>query len=250
MMEFEMENRNPNEDQRNRISESSVGSNPELKDNKVYYLRISLIIINIISVISGIYIFKNNNYYLSPDYKFEYKNSLFIYLVMYTSGMIGSLIFSFIFSLITKVIVFVANLFSKDESKQLTKNEQEQQPSENSFRYINSKANEFAILPYMLTMFIICTAIIYLLSLPYSIFLFIFLNKNEFYAYLNNFIMLYLFIIINGIAGLILFYILLVVVFVKRNGSFRQRNYFIDDDNLNNLRNEIRGAMQKAESDK
>ena len=99
-------------------------------------------------------------------------------------------------------------------------------------------------------MFIICTAIIYLLSLPYSIFLFIFLNKNEFYAYLNNFIMLYLFIIINGIAGLILFYILLVVVFVKRNGSFRQRNYFIDDDNLNNLRNEIRGAMQKAESDK
>ena len=244
-----MENRNSNEDQRNRISESSVGSNPELKDNKVYYLRISLIIINIISIISGIYIFKNNNYYLSPDYKFEYKNSLFIYLVMYSLGMIGSLIFSFIFSLITKVIVFVVNLFSKDESKQLTKNEQ-QHHSENSLGYINSIANEFSILPYMLTMFVICTAIIYLLSLPYSIFLFIFLNKNEFYAYLNNFIMLYLFIIINGIAGLILFYILLVVVFVKRNGSFRQRNYFIDDENLNNLRNEIRGAMQKAESDK
>ena len=244
-----MENRNPNEEQRNRTSESSVDSNPELKDNKVYYLRISLIIINIISVIIGIYIFKNNSYYLSPDYKFEYKNSLFIYLVMYSLGMIGSLIFSFIFSLITKVIVFVVNLFSKDESKQLTKNEQ-QHHSENSFGYINSIANEFAILPYMLTMFIICTAIIYLLSLPYSIFLFIFLNKNKFYSYLNNFIMLYLFIIINGIAGLILFYILLIVIFVKRNGSFRQRNYFIDDENLNNLRNEIRGAMQKAESDK
>ena len=62
--------------------------------------------------------------------------------------------------------------------------------------------------------------------------------------------MLYLFIIINGIAGLILFYILLIVVFVKRNGSFRQRNYFIDDENLNNLRNEIRGAMEKAESER
>ena len=85
---------------------------------------------------------------------------------MYSSGMIGSLIISFIFSLITKVIVFVVNLFPKDESKQLTKNEQQHQ-SENSFRYINSIANEFAILPYMLTMFIICTATIYLLSLPY-----------------------------------------------------------------------------------
>ena len=248
-MEIEMENKNSNEEQKYIISESSINSNPELKDNKVYYLRISLIIINIISAISGIYIFQNNNYYLSLDYKFEYINSLFIYLIMYSSGMVGSLLFSFFFSLLTKIIVLIINFFSKDNSKQLTKNEQQPQ-SENSYRYINSNANEFSMIPYMLTMFIICTCAIYLISLPYSIFLFMFLYKNKFYSSLNNFIMLYFFIIANAIAGLILFYILLVIIFVKRDGSFRQRNYNIDDENLNNLRNEIRGAMQNAESDK
>lgn len=244
-MEFEMENKNSKRGQSYRISNSSINSNPELRDNKVNYLRISLLLINISSAISGFYIFQNSQYYLSSEYNFEYFNSLYIFLIIYSLGMVGSLIFSFLFSLLIKIILFVIKLCAMSDSKHLTKNEQNQ--SENSFGYINANSNEFAMIPYILTMFIVSTAAIYLISLPYSIFLLIFLNKNQNYSYLNNFSMLYFFIIINGIAGLILFFILLVIVFVKRKGSFRNRNYYIDDENLNNLRNEIKGAMDKAD---
>ena len=73
------------------------------------------------------------------------------------------------------------------------------------------------------------------------------MNKNIYYSNTKDFALLYIFVIVNAIAGMILFYILLIIVFAKRDGSFRQRSYFIDDNNLNNLRNEIRDAMDKAE---
>jgi uncharacterized membrane protein len=71
--------------------------------------------------------------------------------------------------------------------------------------------------------------------------------RNETYSKFKDFRLLYFFMIINTLAGLILFYVLLIIVFVKREGAFRKINYYIDDNNLDNLRNEIRGEMNKAE---
>ena len=228
-----------------RSSQSSINSNPELKETKISFFRISLIIINVISIILGYYIFQNKEYYLSKNYNFEYIDSLSFFIILYSLGMIGSFIFSFLLSIIIKIFLFFVNIFyGWGDSAQLNKNEEK--PSENSFRYINSHSNEFSLFPYTISIFIIITSLIYLLSLPYSIFLLIFINKNEFYNNLNEFRLLYFFIIINTIAGLFLFYIILIVVFAKREGSFRHRNYFIDDNNLKNLKNEVKEAMDKA----
>lgn len=240
-----MSDQNGKDQGKNRSSQSSINSNPELKEKKIYFLRISLILINIISFISGFYIFKNKDFYLSEDYKFEYSNSLYIFLILYSLGMIGTLIVSFLLSILIKIIILIVYLFS-DTQKPLIKAEEKH--SESSIRFINSHANEFSIIPYTFTFFVVITSVIYLLSLPYSIYLLIFISKNEYYTNTREFAVLYFFIIINLIAGLILFYVLLVIVFAKRNGSFRQNSFFIDDNNLNNLRNEIRGAMQRAEN--
>ena len=160
--------------------------------------------------------------------------------------MFGTLIFSFLLSVLLKIITLIINIFIDDNKIRFNKNEEKH--SENSFVYINSNSNQFSAISYTFTLFIITTTIIYFLSLPYSIFLLIFMNKNEYYSNSNDFPILYFFVIINTIAGFILFYVLLIIVFAKREGSFRQRSFFIDDNNLNVLRNEIRQAMEKAEN--
>ena len=243
MMEFEMENRNENgkNEKKIRSSNSSINSNPEIKDKKI--LRISLILINIISLFSGFYFFKYRQYYLSPEYNFEYYDSLLVYVITYSLGMIASLIFSVLFTSLIKICIYIINMFNENKAT-LANNEQ---LSENSFRYINGNSNDVSFIPYTLTIFVMATMIIYFISLPYSIFLFIFMVRNETYSKFKDFRLLYFFIIINTLAGSILFYVLLIIVFVKREGSFRKINYYIDDNNLENLRNEIRGEMNKAE---
>lgn len=242
-----MNNINENENEKGKIrsSQSSINSNPEFKDTHIYYLRIALIIINIISLISGFFIFYNREYYLSSEYKFEYQHYLYTFIILYSLGMIGALIISFLFSLLIKLFIYIMNLISNNEPKPLIKNEEKL--SENSIRYINNHSNEFSLIPYTFTLFIIITTIIYFISLPYSIFLFIFLIKNKYYSNLNDFCLLYFFIFINALAGFILFYVLVFIIFIKRDGSFRQTKFFIDDNNLNNLRNEIKDAMGKAD---
>lgn len=242
MMEFEMENRNENgKNEKIRSSNSSINSNPEIKDKKI--LRISLIFINIISSFSGFYILKNKKYYLSPEYNFEYSDSLLVYVITYSLGMLAALIFSILFGAFIKIFIYIINMFKENQAT-LANNEQ---LSENSFRYINGNSNDVSFIPYTFTSFVVVTMVIYFISLPYSIFLLIFMTRNETYSNFKDYRLLYFFVIINTLAGLILFYVLLIIVFVKRERSFRKINYYIDDNNLDNLRNEIRGAMNKAE---
>ena len=240
-MEFEMENQK----KELRNSDSSINSNPELKHNKIFYLRISIIIINIISAVLGLYIYKYKNYYLNPEYIFDYYKCLIIFLIIYSLGMILSLLFAFLLAVLIKIFNFVLNLFSKNDNNQLMQNN-ERPPTENSFRYINANSDEISIIPYTMTWFVVISAILYFFSLPYSIFLLIFMQKDKTYSILTNFQALYSFLVINLLAGLIIFYIILIVAFVKREGSFRKKKLSIDDQNLQNLREEIKEAMQKA----
>ena len=228
-----------------RNSDSSINSNPELKHNKIFYLRISIIIINIISAVLGLYIYKYKNYYLNPEYNFDYYKCLIIFLIIYSLGMILSLLFAFLLAVLIKIFNFVLNLFSKNDNNQLMQNN-ERPPTENSFRYINANSDEISIIPYTMTWFVVISAILYFFSLPYSIFLLIFMQKDKTYSILTNFQALYSFLVINLLAGLIIFYIILIVAFVKREGSFRKKKLSIDDQNLQNLREEIKEAMQKA----
>ena len=242
MKEYEISNQ-PDE---LRNSQSSINSNPELKNKRIFYLRISLILINVISLILGIYIWKDKEYYLNPEYNFEYQELLLIFIILYSLGMLSTFFVALIFSLIIKLFVFIASIFLNKDNISLIKGE-ENPPSENSFRYIKSHSDKIGLVPYTITWFVVTTVIIYFLSLPYSIFLLIFLQKNKTYENINNFRVLYSFLIINFIAGIILFYVILIITFVKREGSFRKEKISIDDNNLENLKEEIRGALQKAQ---
>ena len=219
-MEFEISNQNNNNHNNLRNSSSSINSNPELRDNKIFFLRILLIIINAISAILGYFIYKNKEYYLKKDYNFEY----FYYLLIF---------------------IILKSCSKNDNHQSLIKGEKS--PSENSIRFINSNADEISIIPYTLTWFVVITSIIYFLSLPYSIYLLIFLHKDKTYSSITNFRILYSFLVINLIAGLILFYVILLVIFVKREGSLRKKRLSIDDKNLEEIKKEIKEAMQKAE---
>ena len=236
----------PKQNKELRNSESSINSNPELKKNTFFFLRLLLLSINIISAILGFYIFKNKEYYLNPEYKFEYEQYLSLFLLLYSFGMIFTLIFSFLLALLIKICVFILNIFSKNDNSPLIK-EEERPSTENSFRYINSHADEIALIPQTLSWFVVTTSILYFLDLPYSVFLYIFFQKDKTYSSMKDFQLLYSFLVINFIAGLILLYVILMVVFVKREGSFRKKRLSIDDNNLENLREEIRNAMKKAE---
>ena len=221
-------------------SESSINSNPEFKQKKFYCLRISLIIINIISIILGFFICQNKEYYLSIDYKFDYFFFLFIFIILYSFGMISSLIISFLLFIIIKILIFIINFCSNISNSLKQKNKKESNKS------INSYSNQISLLSYSFSLFIVITCIIYFISLPYSIFLLYFMNKNKFYSNYKVFLILYFFIIINAFSGLILLYVLLITIFSKRKGSVRKRQFFIDDNKLNKIEKEIKEAMEKA----
>ena len=110
---------------------------------------------------------------------------------------------------------------------------------------LNNKQNEIALIPFTFSYFIIFTIAIYFIALPYAFILLIKLFQNDFLCKVFSFFLLYLFLIINLFAGLIMVLVLFYIVFVKKRGNVRKQEYNIDNSNLDNIKNEIRNAMQK-----
>ena len=238
MLEEEMKSKNSSK------SKPSFDSVQEISSKNRYILSFSLIIINIFTFILGIYILYNNNYYLNPDYKFSNHISLYVFIIMYSSGMLSALIISFLFSLIAKLIFqFINNNNSPDKSKlDLTNSENEH--TRLSIFVLNNKQNEIALIPFTFSYFIIFTIAIYFIALPYAFILLIKLFQNDFLCKVFSFFLLYLFLIINLFAGLIMVLVLFYIVFVKKRGNVRKQDFNIDNSNLDNIKNEIRNAMK------
>ena len=228
-------------------SRPSLDSIQEISNRKELYFRFSLIIINIISLITGIYILSNNDFYLNKKYKFTNYNSLYVFIITYTLGMLAALILSFIIALIAKVISFFKNknqnnTINDNPNKDLMNNEEVH--SRISLFILNNKQNEIAIIPFTLSYFIAFTIGLYFIALPYSFCLIINLFKNDFYSEFIKFFWLYFFLFINLIAGSIMIIVLFYMVFKKRSGSVRKFEYPVDNDNIENIRAEIRNAIK------
>jgi hypothetical protein len=225
-------------------SKPSFDSVQEISSKNRYNLSFSLIIINIFTFILGIYILYNNNYYLNPDYKFSNHISLYVFIIMYSSGMLSALIISFLFSLIAKLIFqFINNNNSPDKPK-LDLINSENEHTRLSIFVLNNKQNEIALIPFTFSYFIIFTIAIYFIALPYTFILLIKLFQNDFLCKVFSFFLLYLFLIINLFAGLIMVLVLFYIVFVKKRGNVRKQDFNIDNSNLDNIKNEIRNAMK------
>ena len=225
-------------------SRPSFDSIQEISAKKEYFFRISLILINIASIILGLYIINHRDFFLSPDYKFINYISLYVFIITYTLGMLLALILSFLIALVAKIL----SIF-RDKKQNISINDlpnlinNEQPHSRMSEFILNNKKNEIAIIPFTVSYFIAITIGLYFIALPYSFCLLINLLRNEFYSKVFEFSWLYLFLIINLIAGLIMIIILFSMVFIKRSGSVRKFEYPVDNNNIENIRAEVKEAI-------
>ena len=241
-MEEIISNNQPKNSNPSRISLDSI---QEISNKNELYFNFSLILINIISLITGIYLLKNNDFYFNKIYNFTNYNSLYIFIITYTLGMLFALILSFIIALIAKLIFFI-----KNKNKQNTMNDipnkdlinNEEKHSRISLFILNNSQNEIAIIPFTLSYFIAFTIGLYFIAFPYSLCLIINLFRNEFYSKFSDFFWLYFFMFINLIAGSIMIIVLFYMVFKKRSGSVRKFEYPVNSDNIENIRQEIRNA--------
>ena len=230
-------------------SRPSLDSFQEISYSKERLIRLSLIFINIISLITGIYILKNNEFYLNSDYKFENHIALYVFIITYMLGMLAALIFSFFIAVIAKIIYFFKNL--RQNSNSINNNNIENNLSNNDQFHtritefiLNNKQNEFAIIPFTLSYFIAVTIGLYFIALPYSSCLIIKLLKNDIYSKFNTFFWLYFFLIINLLSGAIMIISLFYMIFSKRSVSVRKFEYPVDNDNLQTIREQVRDAIQ------
>ena len=244
-----MEEMSPEDQRRSTVhSRPSLDSIQEISYNKEKLIRTTLILINIISLIAGIYILAHREFYLSPDYKFDNYRSLYVFLVIYTLGMIVALFLSFIIAVIAKLISYFRN---KGRNNLLSNNMQNENSS-NNVQYrtritdfiLNNNQNDIAIIPFTLSYFIAITIGLYFIALPYSFCLIISLLKNESYSKFITFFFLFFFLIINLLAGSIMIITLFYMIFSKRSGSVRKFEYSIDNDNVNDIRAQVKDAIK------
>ena len=230
----------------------SLNSVIEMSSKNRSIFSITIFSINIISFVLGIYILYHNDYYLNPEYKFVNQISLYVFIIIYTLGMLSALILSFLFSLIMKIIIHYKNnnkksmnFNSNNSNLELIANEEVRSSVHTpiSSFILNNKQNEIALIPFTLSYFIAFTIAIYLIALPYAFLLITHLFQNKFFCKVFSFILLYLFLLINLCAGLINAVLLIYLVFVKKRGNIRKMEYNIDNKNIENIRNEIRNAM-------
>lgn len=237
------------EDEKSKNSHGTkltLDSVQEISKKNRTILSISLIIINIISFILGIYILYYNDYYLNPDFNFSNRISLYIFIIIYTLGMIFALIISFLFGLIVKFIYQYKNNNNLEDinnksNEDLIKNKQEH--GRISIFILNNKENDIALIPFSLSYFIVFTIGIYFIALPYAFILIIKLLQNDSLSKFYSFFLLYLFIFINLFAGLVIVLVLFYIVFMKKRENIRKREFTIDNSNIENIRNEIKNAM-------
>lgn len=236
------------ESNNNKSIRPSFDSIQEMSYRKEYYFRYSLIIINILSLITGIYILYNREFYLSRDYKFPNYNSLYVFIITYTLGMLAALILSFFIALIAKLIYYFKikkeNKTENDIPNRSLFNNEEESHSRISLFILDNRSNEVAIIPFTLSYFIALTIGLYFIALPYSFCLIINLLKNQFYSKFITFFWLYFFLLINLMAGLIMIIVLFYMVFKKRSGSVRKLEYPVDNNNIENIREEVREAIK------
>ena len=245
-----MEDNNINDQRSENRSRISLDSIQEISYRKEVYIRFSLILINIASLIIGIYILKNSEYFLNPDYKFTNYRSLYFFIITYSLGMISALFLSFLIALIAKLINFLKNKKENIDNSTVAESTDknlinlEQEHTRISVFILNNKQNEIALIPFTLSYFIAITIGLYFIALPYSFCLIINLLKNEIYSKFTSFFWLYIFLIINFIAGLILILSLFYMVFAKRSGSVRKFEFKLDNENVEKIREEVRDAIK------
>ena len=201
----------------------------ELTPTEEYYFRRIILLICFINSILGYYLLSNSSFYFIPKYKFLYHKELKYFVIIYSLNLLLTLIISFLISLF---IYIIYSIFIKKRSK------------------TEISVDEVSLIPYAFTIFIILDIILYFSALPCSLFLMLKMLKNIYYSNYRKYILLYIFIGINSIIGLILLYILIVMIIKNATHSVKQIKFDFDESKLNKIKDEVNGAMKNVHKKK
>ena len=245
-----------------------------------FYVRITLIITDIITLIFGIYILVNYDYYLNENYNFEYRRFLLVFVYIYSPSAIGIFIVSFLLSLFVytfyccceKEKIHGAPLYdekdkrmslaslqdyeevlnqnnSDDSLNKSNENKKEDSSKEPKIKeeYIGINADKVTLFPYTVTIFVIMTITFYFIALPLSIILLVKLLKDSVYGEILDFLSLYIFIIANLVNGILIVVVFFHMFIVKRKeNSILKKNMEINESKIRNYRREVTQALKNA----
>ena len=251
-----------------------------------YYVRIILLITDIISLGLGIYILIKRNKFLDIDFK--YHNLLLSFVYIYSPSAIGIFVASLVLSILVYCFYFccekekiygaplydekditmsIGNLKDNENDEKENKEENDNKNDiENDIdneiqednanvpkkieikaEYIGINADKVTLLPYTFTIFVIMTIIFHLIALPLSIILLKNMWKHQTYKDKKKYWALYAFIITNLINGVLIVVVFFHMFLVKRiENSILKKNMELDEGMIQNYRNEVRDALKKA----
>ena len=189
----------------------------ELAPTEEYYFRRIILFICFINSILGYYLLSNSSFYFIPKQKFLYYKELKFFIIVYSLNLLFTLIISFLIALIIYILYVI---FIKKRNK------------------TNISVDE------------ILDIILYFASLPCSLFLLWKMIKNIFYSDYRKYMLLYIFIGINCIIGLILLYTLIVMIIKNATHSVKQIKFDFDESKLNKIKDEVNGAMKNVHKKK
>ena len=227
-----------------------------------FYVRIILIITDLISLGIGIYIFVKFEDFLSKSYNFNHRKLLLSFVYIYSPSAIGIFIVSFFLSLFVYCFyclcerkkIYGAPLYDEnDYSKSFGSLEEyslnesnEKNKVEVKEEYIGINADKVTLLPYTATIFVIMTIIFYFIALPLSIILLVNLWKDPIYRNKKKFWALYVLVFANLINGILIVIVFFHMFMVKRKeNNILKNNLDIDENMIKSLRNEVREALKK-----
>ena len=233
-----------------------------------FYVRITLIITGLISIILGIYMLLNFSDFFGVD--FDYRKLLLMFVYIYCPSGIGIFLLSFILSIFIylffwccqKEKIHGAPLYDEtdqsesiaefktddiDDGNKEKKRKTEKKKLAGEKEYIGVNADKVTLLPYTMTIFIIISIAYSFLALPLSIVLLVKLFDDTEYRDLKEYWALYIFIIANLINGILYVIVFIHMFLVKRKeNNILKKNMELDENLIKNLRAEVREALKKA----
>lgn len=238
-----------NELLKKKYTVNSIDSVPEFQE-KAYLSKI-IVSMSFLSLLIGIYILLNKEYYLNSNINFLLYTKLYYYIIIYTLGLIGVLFTSFFLALIIKLISSMKKCLKQknneiEKENILIDKEEEESEDDNFLTQILQNADNISMVPYTFSICVLLTIILYVVGFPISWYLIYNLLIDNVYSNYYKFFILYLFIFINSISGAIFMFVLIIFIKSKRKNSLRKLSFTYDEDNLIAVYKEVKDAIDKA----
>ena len=243
-----------------------------------FYVRVILIISELFSLVSGIYILVNFNDYLKIE--FDYHNLLLFFIYIYSPSAIGifilativSLFIYFFYCCFEKEKIYGKNLYDQEEQtiimesfkKQLSEDNEKSESIDvrkesipeqkdaylvqtGETEYVGFNADKVTLFPYMVTIYVLLTIFFYFVALPLSIILLVKLWDHQDYRDKAEYWALYVFTFSNLVKGILIVIVFIHMFFAKRREiSILKKNIKVNEEKIKELRNEVKQALKNA----